>query len=250
MNRILLILSVIILFSSTASAQQADQENVLPPGPLIVTQLPDNVQYTIDFVYSDTPKAGEPSVLDRIKAAAAKDPTLAKELEDPAYLFNVENFRPVHVLVTQTGEITHIETTLEQGYQSESWSNHEIVVDRRPNSQGLAAGFRSNMLGNAFPDFDWISRGNFVNIQVHDQIRCAVFKQERYGAGHASLGPAVVYIDLTTHLPVSYEFGVETREYKFLPPPTVQQTIPDEFMAAGNAMKAQVRQATPHLAPP
>ena len=233
-------------------------KGVLPPGPLIIDQMPAFAQWTIDYTYSNTPKPGEPSALDLYKQEALKDPALAKALEDPQYVFSLQNIRPLHMVVTKTGNVLHQETTFEQNYKGEMWANRTVKVEKRPNLSELVAVIRNDLQDAAFPGFDWISKRNLAGIETKDGHKCAVFKGQvdpvaishPGEVGSGTTVPAIAYIDSETHYPVSFQFGVETRQYTFLAPPTDELVMPDEFVAAGKAMMAQIQKATPHLGRP
>jgi hypothetical protein len=128
------VIFVFLISTACGLAQDAEApENAPPPtGKLIVSQMPDMAQWIIDSTYTNVPKPGEPSGLDRIKQAALKDPALAKAIEDPQYLFMLLNVRPVHVVVTKTGQIRHEVRDMEQGYKDETWANGDLVVERKP----------------------------------------------------------------------------------------------------------------------
>jgi hypothetical protein len=204
-------------------AEQPLIKEALPPGKLIVTSMPAFAQWSIDFTYRPEAKPGQ--------AVSG-------------------NMRPVHVLVTKTGDITHEEKTFENGMYGEMWSNHNIAVQRLPNSLVLEAGFGNGGAANAFPDFDWISKESYVGTQEHNHIKCMVFKQPKYGIENGFLGIATAYVGFTSRYPVGYEMNDESRAYAILPPPTVQLAIPDNFLTAGKAMIVKLQRATPHLAPP
>jgi hypothetical protein len=225
-------------------------KDVLPSGPLIVHQMPDLSQWTIGYLYTDTPKPGEPSILDQYKQAALKNPSLEKAMEDPQYVFAIQNIRPLHVVVTKTGNILHTEVAYQQGYTGEVWIVGDLTVQKLPNISELTAGITGGAEEDVFPEFDWIGKENFIGMQGKgDHKKCMAFKKDIY-EGHDLIGTKLAWVDLDTRYPVTYQYLVETRDYKILPPPTSPLVAPEEFIAAGRAMMKRVANGTPHLAHP
>jgi hypothetical protein len=246
---ILLLFLCVFLCSGNAQASAPDSPQ-LPSGPLIVAQMPDLAQWSVDSTYSDAAKADQPSALDRYRKEAEKDPALAKAIADPQYLLTLLNPRPTQVLYSKSGNIRHEVRTLELGYKRELWAKGEIMVERKPGIPDLVASIFDASGLDAFPEFDWIARNNFVGSQIYNNVKCFAFKMDVYDDQHHFLGTKFAYIDQKTLYPLGYIFGTETRKYTILPPLTSELTVPDDFLAAGKAMLARVQRATPHLGPP
>jgi len=235
--------------SAQTANPSASAKEALPSGPLIVSKMPDFAKWTIDFSYSNAPKAGDPSVLDRYKQEALKDPELAKAMQDPQFAFTIRNIRQVHVVVTKTKDVVHEERQFEQGYQGDMWSNSEIQVEKRPNLDRLVAVINIDN-NDAFPDFDWIAKRNFSGLESHGGLQCMAFKEDRYNDEHQFIGTIHAWVDVATRYPEGYEFGPEKRSYTFQDPPTGMQVIPPNYLDAAKAMADQIKKATPHLAAP
>jgi len=220
------------LFLRGACAQTPDSEppvkEPLPPGPLIVTHMPAFAQWSIDFTYPPAAKPGQ---------------------KDQAVGFPGQ-IRPIHILVTKTGNITHEERIFEHDLKGEMWSNGDIAAERLPNSSALNAGFGNGQAGNAFPDFDWITKENYIGTKSHNQVKCMVFKQPQYDFEGGFLGIATAYVDIKTRYPVEYQRNEASRIYIILAAPPAQLVMPNDVLAAGKGMKDRLQKATPHLAPP
>jgi hypothetical protein len=238
-------------FSWAEAQTNAPGPDVIPPGPLVIARIPGaNAQWAVDYTYSNAPKPGEQTALDKLKLEAQEDPALAKNLQDPQYVLSIQNIRPVHISVVRTGNITHEEGLYEQGYTGEKWSDGRVMVERRFSSPALVATMQLNAQGDDFPDFDWIAKDNFIGVQTHDNLKCLVFKKDQYSIEGNFIGTAYAYVDFTTRLPEGYQFVFETRKYTILPPPSAQLSMPEDFMAAGKVMIGRIQRATPHFALP
>jgi hypothetical protein len=230
--------SVVLLFrlaDAQTTAEETPVKEPLPPGPLIVTKMPDFAQWSIDFTYPPAAKAGQSSQSPDQKNQSTAPPG---------------QYRPIRIVLTKTGDVTHEESVFENNLKGEMWCNRDTGAARLPNSSALVAEFSNGSVGNAFPDFDWISKENYVGTLTHDQVKCLVFKQKQYDFEGGFLGMATAYIDIKTRYPVEYNRNAASRIYTIMDPPTEQLVIPDEFLTAGKAMKDRLEKATPHLAPP
>lgn len=228
---------VVLLFllaDAQTTAEETPVKEPLPAGPLIVTKMPDFARWSIDFTYPSA-KTGQP----------AESPNQKSQPTAPA-----GQNRPIHIVVTKTGDITHEEKTFENGSTGQMWSNRDTAAERVPNSPVMVAGFSSGPGENAFLDFDWISKENYVGTVTHNQVKCLVFKQNQYDFEGGFLGMATAYVDFKTRYPVEYNRNSASRIYTIMAPPTEQLVIPSEFLAAGKAVKDKLQKATPHLAAP
>jgi hypothetical protein len=250
----ILIGALVIVTAVGLARAQSDSapatKDVLPSGPLIVRQMPALAQWTIDYTYTDVPKPGAPSLLDQYKQAALQNPSLAKAMEDPQYVFAIQNIRPIHAVVTKTGNTLHTEVAYQQDYKGEVWIVGDLTVQKLPNKSELTAGITGGTDQEVFPEFDWIGKDNFIGMQSKgEHTKCIAFKKDIYD-GHDLIGTKLAWVDLGTRYPVTYQYLTETRDYKILPPPTVPLVAPEEFVEAGRAMMKRVESGTPHLAPP
>ena len=219
------------LVGAQTTAEETPVKEPLPPGPLVVAKMPNFSRWSIDFTYPSAKPAQPSASSDQKNKPAPTD-------------------SPLRIVVTKTGDITHEEKTFENGATGELWSNHDTAAERIPNSPTLVAGFSNGPVGNAFSDFDWISKDNYVGNVMHNQVKCMVFKQSQYDFEGGFLGLATDYVDFKTHYPVEYNRNSASRVYTILAPPTDQLVIPEEFLAAGKALKDKLQKATPHLAAP
>lgn len=244
-----------------SSNQSTETKNTLPPGPLIVTQMPKFAQWSIDYTYTDGLKPGQDSpALAQYKKLAEKDPEVAKELADPRFVATLNPNRPLHVVVTTTGDIRHEERSLEQGQESELWGEAGYTAERKPGAPKLFVNMFGIQERNEFPEFFWLSKASFTGIETDNGHKCLAFKQDidpvqlLYSSsgftGNGTKIPVIAHIDFTTRYPVSLQFGVETRQYTFLSPPTSPLDVPDEFVSAIKEMQTRSQKATAGTSPP
>jgi len=249
MNRYLLIAACLsAAFAGWSNAQTPSGKDILPPGPWVVTQMPDSAQWTIDYTYADTRKHRK---------------ALVKLAGDA---------RPTHVTIVKTGAIRHEIREMERGLKSEFWAMGDMMVERRSNAPKLFA-YTSGPKDSEFPEFGWISQTNFTGRKIVDGSDCLVFQQQidplqiTYPATYAAQQKdyqrdatevksdtptvlAIALVDAKTRLPVSLQAGPELRRYAFLPPPAAMLSVPDEFAAAAKEAKARVDAATKPLSAP
>jgi hypothetical protein len=250
MNKLALLFVMGLGFGRMAFAQAGAQEPQLPSGPLVVAQMPNMAQWEVDYSYSDTAKPGQPSALDLLKKEALTNPGLAKELEDPQYSLSLLNPRPVKIVSSASGNFRHQECSYEFGYSSVLWGMGNVVVEKKVGVPDLVAGILDILDQPAFPEFDWISKGNFIGVQSQNGVKCFGFKQDIFDDQHKVVGTKYGYIEVKTLYPVAYSYGLELRKYTFLPPLTSPLEPPEDFVSAGKAEMAKVQAGTPHLAHP
>ncbi len=260
MKKSLFIASVILMvFAEQGRCQPTLAQPSLPPGPLIANHMPDYAQWTIDYTYSDAPKPGADSaLLTQYKKLALQDPAIAKAMANPHFIDALNPARPVHVVITKTGNIRHVERSLERGLKSELWSDAGTRIEQNANMPGPIVSMGNSVTQNEFPEFNWVSKESFTGIDTGNGHQCLVFKSQvdtlelaHPGSGGSGVTvPAIAYIDLKTRYPISLQFGVETRQFTYLAPPTAQLVLPDECAAAVKATEDRIQKATPHLSPP
>jgi hypothetical protein len=195
----------------------------LPPGPLVITKMPNFAQWSIDYTYPrSSTKPGE---------APSQPPRL------------------VRVIVTRTGSVIHEQRAFDQGQSGELWSTDKYVIERKPNAPKPVATIKLES-NDDFPDFDGVSKDNFIEIKTHDDRKCLVFSNKVYTTIGDYVGTATVYVDFETRFPEGYEINGKSRKYTILPSPTVELVVPGEYLEAANAMMYRINQATPHLGGP
>jgi hypothetical protein len=249
-------MTVMVLLTAWVCAQtpsdQGSATKTPPPGPLIISKMPDFSQWTIDIAYTDRPKPGETSAaLAAYTKAAQTDPVLAKAMANPQFVLALRNLRPVHIRITKTGKIRHEERDMEEGGKGELWWIGDYIVERSGNSPTPTARNVAGWITFDFPELDWITKETFIGIQANKDRKCLAFKTDVYSeSDHMLLGTKYAFVDFATRCPVSYQYLAETRNYTFLPPPTSALDAPQEFVAAAQAADVHIRRATPHLGPP
>ena len=247
MRKCLLFFCIITMATARAPAQ--DTASGPPSGPLINSQMPSNAQWSIDYSYTNARKPGVDSpMMAQYKKLALQDPSVAKAMENPRFLNALDPVRPLHVLVTTSGAIRHVETELEGDRSEEAWSDSGITVIKTSGSTKPNIQIGITVVQNDFPEFFWLTPQSFSGIETKNGQKCFVFKlavdpariANPSSTGSGGTVPAVAYIDVVTRRPVSLQFGVETREYRMLPTPVQSLVMPDEFaIPAKNEMARQ-----------
>jgi hypothetical protein len=248
----LIIVCILLSTAIRGNSQENSPPAQLPPGPLVVTQMPDHSQWTIDYTYTDSLKPGaESSEITRYRELAKNDPALAKQMSDPLFLAMLNPPRPLHVVATKTGKVWHIEQNLDQGQTAETWGNDQLTGVRKPGMAKYNVFLNDNSRRVDFPEFFWITKEGFAGMEVVDGQQCLTFRRNVDPAAIQSPGhtsntkvPAVAYIDLKTRYPVSLQFGVETRKYTYQEP-TSDLALPDEIASAGKAALARLQALVP-----
>jgi hypothetical protein len=252
MRKFSLILFLLASASTAVCRAQSPADESLPPGPLVNSSMPDRSRWTVDIVYTDRPKSGQPtSAMEAFQKAAQSDPVLAKQMANPQFAFALRNLRPVHILVSKTGKIRHEERDLEEGAKGELWRFGDDEVERLPNAPSLSARNVAGLVGTDFPELDWISKQTFVGIQTNTNRKCLAYRMDVYSVDdHALQGTRIAFVDFATRNPVSYQFQEETRTYTILAPPESTLTVPDDFKEAARQLESRLQRATPHLGTP
>lgn len=261
MKRYFVIAACLLMILANQGRGQTPQTKlpVIPPGPLIIEHMPDYAQWAIDYTYTDAPKPGQESdLVARYRKLAQEDPSVAKAMADPHFLDTLEPARPIHVVVTKTGVIRHVDKNLERSLHDEIWMNGDVTIERRPGVPNLVVSLGNPLIQNDFPEFSWISKEAFSGVESVNGHPCLVFKQQvdPVGLEHPGLTgiggtiPVIAYVDLKTRYPVSLQFGVETRQISILSAPTEQLVVPDEFAAAAKTTLDRIQKAIPRLSPP
>jgi hypothetical protein len=194
------------------------------PGPLVTTKLPNFSRWSIEYTY--TGKPGQPA---------------ATTTEGP---------RLVRVETTRTGKIVHVESFFDPNGSGDAWSNGRVKIQKGPGSGKASAVFDLSPASDDFPEFDWISKINYMGVISRDGERCLVFGKNQFTSEGDFIGAAYAYIDITSRLPAAYEINNESRKYSILAPPESALVLPDYAIAAAQGMEAQVKTATPHLGAP
>jgi hypothetical protein len=252
MKKYLLFLCVLAMAAGKSSAQ--DSTSGPPPGPLVVTRMPDRAQWTIDFTYTDAPKPGTVSPqLAYYQQQAKIDPIVAKQLENPAFVAALDPARPVHIVVTKTGTTWHMEENMERGEEIEEWHTAQVTAVKKPGMNKFNVVLEDNTGRVDFPEFYWLAKGNYTGPATDGGQKTLVFKAQvdatkihnPGGSGGEETVPGEAHIDWKTRYPVSFEFLDETRRYTYQSPPTEALVVPDEINAVWKAAQKHMQQLVP-----
>ncbi len=221
-------------------ADPSAEKPSLPPGPPVMTQMPDFAQWTVDYSYADGADPASSSPQAGLTEGNAMGLSVGPIVAD---------MRLVRVVYTKTGTVRHEEWSFDKGSR-EVWAMGDVIVRRGPESSALVPNNDAGLEGNVFPELDWLSKETFTGTQTKDGVQYLVFKKNWYNDDRSFVGTSIAYIDPDTRYPASFQFGNQTRRYTIQAPPTVPLAVPPDFAAAGTAMTEQIQKATPHLAPP
>ena len=255
------------LFAYCAVAQNAPQPagtpQPPPSPPFVATHLPEWCQWTVDFKRPPSASNASGDPLDAYRKLAAQDPTVAKAMQNPQFVFSLNEPRPLRKVIVKTGPVSHEVDTLERGYRHEIWTMGESVVEKFPGSPKLVAHTEDpNSPANLFPEFDWLSTSNFKRRQKLNGVDCLIFEAKLNPldvlvpgvgaeASESAKVEATAVIAEQSRLPMALSMGSESRLYTFLSPPTAILVPAPPFVAAAQELKAQLRCRHPApLSPP
>jgi len=199
-------------------AEEPPEKPSLPPGPPVVTQMPDFAQWSIDYVYADSPDGGVPSAAPGSTVAAGRDGLQEENIKGLSLGANISGMRPLHVVITKTGDIRHEEWSLEKNGTKEIWAMGDVVVTRSSIIPGLIPSNMAGMGGDTFPELAWLSKEDFVGYEDEAGRKCLAFKKNWYSDEHVFLGTSIAHIDPDSRYPVSFQFADQTRHYTILRP--------------------------------
>jgi hypothetical protein len=223
--------------ASAQTAASATPAPTPPAGPLL-NKAPDFASWTI--VSQRVPADASPA---EIKSASAKAPEIV-------------------TTITKTNQTRHYVTRhrirkIRDGSQEEVWQQGPYLVTHESMWQAAQLGFasvREDLPTCDFPEFGWISAGNFVDVEQVEGKPCLVFDATIViGAGRPSSGsgrdtapsrdPSKVeervhehaWIDLETRLPRMLQEADMLSHYTFQAPPTDMLALPPADQAMINA---------------
>jgi hypothetical protein len=174
-------------------------------------------------------------------------------------------------LVTKTGSTRYEITAKANGDKVQRWcvgSIQALIIPGVKDPQlAVTLGPRLSALTNYvdysksdFPGFDWISRSNYVGVQMTEGVPCIVFQQATSDSASQSApattgtgaAPAanVAFISQEGRLPVLLLLGGESTLYQFRPPPTGPLTPPPNIQALFDEWNERVKRASAPPAPP
>ena len=188
------------------------EKTPLPAGPLL-SRAPAYAQWQIAFTYAGD-KSGNGN-------AAGTSTTSVVGKPDGSF--------PRLVAVTLTRPLWHAVQVAVDGTASECWDDgympYEIGQQKIPivinmSVPGTVLPHFLDHRGGDFPDVGWVSAQTYLGIQKGTTYW--VFQQQGDDG-------AMVWIDLNTRLPVRWQKGYETRDFKFLTPPSERLTLPPEI---------------------
>ena len=242
-------LSIFLILLGVALHAQAQQPAAtpppLPPGPLI-NRAPDPAQWLVSV------KSGSPST----DPAPIPDP---RAKYDKRMLVRKSGAIRYEILVDGTGQrldrwfMGIAEATFYPG------QNDPVVTME---GATIGAGGRTNYTDYSksdFPDFDWITAGNYTGIQTCSGLTCIVFHDGpatlASPAANAAAPPVPVtgktaYIEIKSRLPVRLEVDDVANYYQWEQPPPTPLTLPqgvqDKLAAIqANAARAAIAPAGP-----
>jgi hypothetical protein len=196
------------------------EQKPLPPGP-ILDRAPLFSTWQIAFVYgSQSDKGGGSGASTPPSSANAPGSTLPRLLT-----------------VTRTTPQWHAVLLDVSGNKREVWYNGSVRFTMGPKDSDVgvsvkdAPGFSDPLLdynsGPDFPDVEWVSPDKYLGMERGTPDW--VFQDGPNGA--------MVWIDSTTHFPVQWQRGGETRTIQFLAPPSGQLVLPDKLQALATGIK-------------
>ena len=251
MKKCLLSLCVVVIATAKASAQ--DAASGPPPGPLVVTRMPDQAQWTVDITYSDPLKPGTVSPqLAYYQQQAKIDPLVAKQMQNPAFVAALDPVRPLHIVVIKTGKTWHIEEDLERGEHIEEWRTAQVTAVKKPGMDKFNVVLEDNASRVDFPEFYWIAAGDYAGPGSDGGQKTLIFKAQvdpsmvhNPGVRGGATVPGEAHVDLKTRYPVSLQFGNETRQYTYQAPSTSELEVPDEITAVWKKAQFQLQRLVP-----
>jgi hypothetical protein len=199
---------IFLLFSGDGRAQQSTETRVLPPGPLISTNLGDFAAWE---VVETIIKIDDPT----------KPAVTASEPGQVLY----------RNIFTRTKSITHIQTFFQGVPVGDRWCIGKTqVLTSQKTSPALAGGSMAMDPKSCFTEFSWISAQNFVGIQKKGERQGLVFKEERdvSTGGDRVMAPCVAMTDLESRRPISCQINTTLSTFTFLPAPTEMLAIPPD----------------------
>jgi hypothetical protein len=231
MNRVYLILLAFFMLTAIAMADPpVEYDKVpLPSGP-ILRHVPDFAHWQITFTYAPPPSSASP---------AATPPAQAQPSHAPKLL-----------TMTRTKPRWHSVLVDASGWKEEMWFDGSMrfqvpvnstkvipLSDAVPSVHDVWLEYHP---GHELPDTDWVSAKTYLGKQKGTNL--LVFQ-------NGNSGPTV-WVDATTHFPVRWQLGQETRTIQFLDPPSEMLTLPESVANLSQGMKkldALSRAAPPHL---
>ena len=236
--------------AQTAPPATATPAPTPPPGPLL-NKAPDFASWTI--------------VSQRVSADAAPPPSKSGAAKPP----------DVVTVITKTNQIRHYVTRhrvrkIKDGSQEEVWQQGPYQVTHESMWQAAQLGFasiREDLPTSDFPEFGWISAGNFVDVEPFEGKPCLVFDATiiigsgapRSDSPSRETAPSRdsskiqervhehAWIDLDTRLPRMLQEADILSRYTFQAPPTDMLALPpaDQIM-----INAYLRDNAARLRPP
>lgn len=156
--------------------------------------------------------------------------------------------------ITKTGKIYHVVFADAQGQTWNLWSTGGIVANVP--AGGGDAGFIAppptpyqksplyvNFPNTDFEGFDWITPENFRGIKDFMGQQCLVFsstvtevspESDSSGAAVKTSENRTAYVDAESRLPVAVINSNGLTTFRFLPPPTAMQSLPDSMLKVLN----------------
>jgi hypothetical protein len=204
--------------------QQAMPE--IPPGPLVKLRAPNPGQWTVVNTFPN----------------AAPAATTASPESGPKVISSY--------IYVKTGNILHVTYT---DFEQRIWQIWNLgKVHAFIWADGKSIGFevaplpgRTDPLfidttNTDFPDFNWLAKSNFVDIEPIDGKQCLVFQTTRKADDSQQFSKAMV--DVETRLPVRYIGANGVSDYKFADSTPAAQSIPGSIQAAinGQSRKQQL----------
>ena len=224
-----------------------------PPGPLVVTRMPDQAQWTINITYANPLKPGTISPQVAYYQQQAKiDPMVAKQMQNPAFVAALDPARPVHFLVTKTGTTWHIEEDMDRGQHIEEWRTAQVTAVKEPGVDKFNVVLFDNTGRVDFPEFYWITAGDYSGPGNDGGQKTLIFKAQvdpsmihNPGVRGGETVPGEAHVDLKTRYPVSLQFADETWRYTYQPSPTTDLELPAEISAVWKNAQVQLQRLVP-----
>jgi len=207
----------------------------LPPGPLIQVRAPEMAQWIV------TP--AQP-------AQAAAIPA-AKPEENAAKPLLIATTKTGKTMLRQrqepTGQI--LSTWCVDGQQITLWPDgkHWIVQIAKVNPNLPDANYVDYSKSD-FPEFAWISKGNYAGIQKFKGVDCIVFKaQIRVESDDPAPTSFAAYIDVNTRFPLLLQDGDGIHLYEYKAAPKEPLTLPPQVQSLLGSRQSVVKALTRQL---
>jgi hypothetical protein len=238
-------LGILLLWGLISSLLAQDDPVATPPVPPFLKNVPSHAAWTITYTYSKDIADSKPP--------ADITPTEARL-----------NRRLIKVQVTKVDAKRREIASWSDGTTSETWiydnwiflTSQDFpdirVLDRSHLNKIFAKNYPDYSKAD-FPDFDWLSRDNFVGVQTVQDRKCYTFRggsdlldKTLNSAYKTDLKEIEASIDSETGLPVEFNNGAARQTYSFKGPPPTSLELPSSFTTALERYQHALKQPYTH----